>query len=51
MASLDPRFCPGREETMNKWFQKIGLVGLAFFTLKGMLWLVAGAVMLALSID
>lgn len=36
---------------MHRWFQKIGLVGLVFFTLKGLAWLVAGAVMMALAID
>jgi hypothetical protein len=31
--------------------RKIGLVGLVFFTVKGLIWLLAGAVMVALAID
>jgi hypothetical protein len=31
--------------------KRIGLVGLVFFTVKGLVWLLAGAVMVALAID
>jgi len=36
---------------LRHWLTKIGLAGLVFFALKGLVWLVAGAVMMALSID
>jgi len=34
---------------MPSWFKRIGLVGLAFFTLKGLMWLIAGACIMALA--
>jgi len=33
---------------MASWLKRLGLVGLAFFTLKGLMWLIAGAVILNL---
>ena len=36
---------------MRQWLKRIGLAGLLFFTLKGLLWLVAGAVMMAMAMD
>ncbi len=36
---------------MHKWLKKIGLIGLIFFTLKGLIWLGIGAAMVILAVD